>query len=250
MKEKILFDKPEAKWLFVSDVDDTLLGHNMALRTLAQALAKATSAMVVVYNSSRPCASLRQSILKNPDLPVPDYLIGALGTEIEYGRTGQQLFEYSLQISDHWDRERVAELAAEQGFTPHAADFQTPFKASYDVSGLDAARDMVRLLEKEVLKAKVIFSGGKNLDLIPAGAGKNSAIQFLRQNLAMDPTCVVVAGDSGNDREMFVAPHKGIIVANADADLKSLRADHIYHASAAFAGGVLEGLHYWGVLAY
>ncbi|UCC51417.1 MAG: HAD-IIB family hydrolase, partial [Anaerolineaceae bacterium] len=115
-------------------------------------------------------------------------------------------------------------------------------------SGIWAREEMVRRLKNEALEAKVIFSGGKNLDIIPQRAGKGNAIKFLRRRLAIEPSCVVVAGDSGNDLEMFTAPRKGIIVANADEDLRRLRADRIYLASGAYAAGVLEGLRYWGVL--
>jgi hydroxymethylpyrimidine pyrophosphatase-like HAD family hydrolase len=64
---------------------------------------------------------------------------------------------------------------------------------------------------------------------------------------------VVVSGDSGNDVEMFVpprdgSPYRGIVVGNADADLKRLKGEHIYHAQAACAAGVLEGLRFWSVL--
>jgi sucrose-6F-phosphate phosphohydrolase len=241
--------KAGTSWLFVSDVDDTLLGHDDSLRTLARALEQVASKVIVVYNSSRPCASLRRSIETNPFLPVPDYLIGALGTEIQAGSTGQLLAEYSGHVDHAWDRQRVTDLASDLGFVRHAAEFQTPFKASYDILGIETYLELVDRLEQEALDVKAIFSGGKNLDLIPTRAGKGNAIHFLRQHLAVDPDCVVVAGDSGNDLEMFVPPNKGIIVANADEDLKRLQAEHIYHAAAAYAGGVLEGLRYWGVLA-
>lgn len=249
MSDEIPEIKPGAEWLFVSDVDDTLLGHDAALCELVQALDRAGDRLIVAYNSSRPCASVRRTIATNPDLPLPDYLIGALGTEIQVGRSAELLPAYSRRLDDQWDRPRLVELAAELGLSPHPAEFQTPFKASYDVPGPDAHARLLRRLEQEALEAKVIFSGGKNLDLIPIRAGKGQAVRFLRSYLAIDPACVVVAGDSGNDLEMFAAPHKGIIVANADEDLKRQRAAHIYHAAAAHAGGVLEGLHYWGVLA-
>lgn len=240
---------PGERWLFVSDVDDTLLGNDAALMTLNRALSRSTNPIVVAYNSSRPCESLRRSIEENVALTVPNYLIGALGTEIQIGRTGRLLADYSQYIGRRWDRDQVHALAVELGFSPHAPEFQTPLKASFDVPGQWAASEMARRLKGEALEAKVIFSGGKNLDLIPLRAGKGNAIRFLSEKLVIDPSCVVAAGDSGNDLEMFVAPRKGIIVGNADEELKRLQDDHIYHASAAHAAGVLEGLRYWGVLA-
>ena len=248
MTDKMPRVKPGERWLFVSDVDDTLLGNDAALQTLNQALSRAASSIVVAYNSSRPCESLWRSIEGIVSLAAPDFLIGALGTEIQNGQTGQPLLDYRQYAEQHWDRSRVFALAEELDFSPHSSEFQTPLKASFDVPGQWAYSEMVRRLESEGLEAKVIFSGGKNLDLIPVRAGKGNAIRFLGKRLAIDPSCVVAAGDSGNDLEMFVAPTKGIVVANADEDLKRLHDDHIYHASAAYADGVLEGLRYWGVL--
>lgn len=235
------------QWLFVSDVDDTLLGNNLALRHLNRELDDPGYSIIVVYNSSRPCASIRQSIQEVRELTVPDYLIGALGTEIQVGTSGQKLPAYPAHIMEQWDREQVVSIVAEIGLSPHADQFQTEFKASYDVSGSNQYKLVVDRIRSAGLEVKIIFSGDTNLDLIPLRAGKGNAIHFLGQHLGIKPERTVVAGDSGNDIEMFTAPHRGIIVGNADDDLKSLQGNHIYHASAEYAEGILEGLRYWGV---
>ncbi|MFU8773321.1 MAG: HAD family hydrolase, partial [Anaerolineales bacterium] len=41
---------------------------------------------------------------------------------------------------------------------------------------------------------------------------------------------------------------KGIVVGNADVELKRLKGPNIYHANNNYAAGVLEGLYYWGVI--
>lgn len=235
------------QWLFVSDVDDTLLGDDAALARLSEAL-KPAPHVILAYNSSRPCASLRQTLNATPQLPMPDYLIGAMGTEIEQGQSGQPLGDYTRQLQPGWSRQRIAAIMAEMNFTAHSADYQTPLKASYDVPGLDAYNQIVDRLAAAALRAKVIFSGGKNLDIIPQTAGKGRVITYLQRRLQIQPERVVVAGDSGNDLEMFVAPYRGIVVANAAPELKQLRGEHIYHARLAYAGGVLEGLRFWQVL--
>ncbi len=236
-----------ANWLFVSDVDDTLLGDDAALGALMVALAAAPH-VTVAYNSSRPCASLRQSMAENPVLRPPDYLIGALGTEIENGRSGEPVTAYAKHLSAGWQRDQIDQLMRGLGFTPHADHFQTPYKASYDIPGLNAYQQAQAALQAANLSAKTIFSMGKNLDVIPPSAGKGTVIQFLHQWLGISADHVVVSGDSGNDVDMFLAPFRGIVVGNADADLKAHQADHIYHAQAAYAAGVREGLFHWGVI--
>lgn len=236
------------QWLFVSDVDDTLLGDHAALARLSEALQAASANLITVYNSSRPCASLRQTLATVLVLPSPNYLVGAMGTEIQDGVSGQNLPDYSEYLSQGWNRDRIAAIMNDMGFTAHIPEYQTPFKASYDVSGAASYDLVVDRLQAETLEAKVIYSGGKNLDIIPQTAGKGSVIEYLRRQLQIDPEQVVVAGDSGNDLEMFVAPYRGIVVANAAPELKQLQGDHIYHARLAYAAGILEGLRFWQVL--
>jgi sucrose-6F-phosphate phosphohydrolase len=236
------------QWILVSDVDDTVVGNEPALARFAQACSENSERLVIAYNSSRPCDSLRQTLAKYPHMPTPDYLIGALGTEIQKGESGEPLTDYTKYLDQNWHRDRIANLMAEMGFTPHAEEYQTPLKASYDVPDVEAYNRILSRLEEAGLKAKVIYSGGTNLDIIPESAGKGNVIKYLHQRLKIQADHVVVAGDSGNDIEMFVAPYRGIVVGNADADLKKQQGDHIYQAQATHADGVLEGLRFWGAL--
>jgi len=240
------------RWFFVSDVDDTLLGDDAALAELMAALAATAERVITAYNSSRPCASLRQSLATVPQLSLPHYLIGGLGTEIEDGNSGRPLTEYTDFLGQNWRRDHIVNIIDELGLTPHAAEYQTPLKASYDVPGPEIVATIQQQLAAAGLPAKIIFSGGKNLDLIPEPAGKGGVIDYLRRQLNIPSERVVVAGDSGNDIEMFKPPHggpyRGIVVGNADSDLQQLKGEHIYHAQSACAAGVLEGLRFWQVL--
>lgn len=74
-------------------------------------------------------------------------------------------------------------------------------------------------------------------------------VQYLQRWLRIQPGQAVVAGDSVNNLEMYIEPYRGIIVANADLQLKERQGQHIYHAQGACAAGVLEGLRHWQVLA-
>lgn len=240
--------KREKRWLFVSDVDDTLVGDNLALVKLRNALETASNLITTTYNSSRPCASLRQTLNQLSELPIPDYLIGAMGTEIQEGPSEKLLSAYSQLLGQGWHRDQIITAIQNLNFTLHPSEYQTPFKISYDVPDANASTQVVQALQTAGLAAKVIYSGGKNLDIIPQAAGKKAGIEYLQQQLNIQAEYVVVAGDSGNDLEMFVAPYKGIVVANADLDLKKRRGEHIYHARLAYAQGVLEGLRFWQVL--
>ena len=237
-----------ASWLLVSDVDDTLLGDNVALTTFAQELQVKRDTIIFALNSSRPCASLRRSIRDNPLIPAPDFLTGALGTEIESDDNGQLIQEYTATINSEWDRDHIAALMTKLGLEAHPDEFQTPFKASYTVKGQEQYQQVIQHLSRQNLDVKVIFSGNTNLDIIPRQAGKGTAIEFLRKNMGIDQHRVITAGDSANDLDMFVPPNKAIIVANAEAAIRALKGEHIYQAKSKYAAGLLEGLRYWGVI--
>lgn len=235
-------------WLFFSDVDDTLLGDDETLRELGCALRSCLRPPILVYTSSRPCASLIQSLRRHLDLPIPDYLVGALGTEILEVRSGRWLTDYSRRLRSGWSPERIRELLDPLGFSLHERQFQTALKVSYTIPGETAYQQVVNRLAVHGIRTKIIYSGGHNLDIIPARAGKGSAVHHLTRRLAILRDRVVVAGDSANDLDMFVAPYKGIVVANAEPALKAVNGQTIYRAKACFAGGVLEGLRFWNVV--
>jgi sucrose-6F-phosphate phosphohydrolase len=237
--------------LLVSDVDDTLLGGpRSGVVALMTALARRPPGFLVAWNSSRPCASLRETLAHHPDLDLPDYQIGALGTEMVHGETGEPVAGYQERFSADtgWNRARIVALVERWHLTPHPAIYQTPFKVSWhlpDPHQLPAITDAVNAAG---CQARLILSGGNNLDIIPATAGKQVAITFLAHRHHIPPHHIAVAGDSGNDRDMFIPPWCGIVVGNADPDLQQLTGDHLYHARGHQAEGVLEGLRHWRFL--
>lgn len=235
-------------WFFASDVDDTLLGNDSALANLAAALKKSKSRIIIAYNSSRPCASQKRSLVEHVNLPEPDYLIGALGTEIQTMSSDEEFTVYTRQFSKAWNRDGIVRLMDSLGFSAHQDEYQTQYKVSYHVPGDANYRLVLDRLEETGLPVKVIYSHEKNLDIIPKGVDKGRAVDFLRRHLGFETDQVVVAGDSANDRDMFLHPFKGIIVANADSHMEQLTGPHIYHSRYSYAKGVSEGLQHWGVI--
>jgi HAD superfamily hydrolase (TIGR01484 family) len=141
----------------------------------------------------------------------------------------------------------VVKLLPQEGLKPHAAEYQTEYKISYDIVGQGVTEALRSRLKRHGVAARVLVTHGTKMDIIPIGAGKGAAIAYLRRRLHIDVDRVVVAGDSANDVDMFVGDNHGIVVANADPELMELVGPKVYKAAAPHAAGVLEGLRYWNV---
>ncbi len=244
---------PRRRFLWVSDVDHTLLGPDpadvSALADLRDALNACREGVWVCLNSSRPVPSIRRSLAEHAELPRPDFVSGAMGTQLQSGDSGQDVEGYAEALGGaDWPRQELVDLVLARGGRPHAPDMQTPLKASFDVPDAVLAGEIRQEIEARGLRAKVVFSSGKDLDILPPRAGKATAIAFLRQRLGVPGEQVVVSGDSGNDLDMFQPPYRGIVVANAHSELKSLDRPEVFHAAGRIAAGVLQGLRHHGVL--
>lgn len=241
--------------LLVTDLDHTLVGNDVALARLNQLLDRyrQTLGTKIVYATGRSRTSY-QELLQTQALLTPDALIAAVGTEIYPNASTTIDPEWADKLSYSWDRDRIVELASQ--FTelePQPQSEQRPFKISYYLPSSAAERilpQLQELLAESGLSAEIIYSGNKDLDILPQGGDKGRAVQFLRDRWQIDPTQSVVCGDSGNDISLFSSGNeRGILVGNAQPelrlwyDLHSL--DRHYLAVGDCAAGIIEGLKYF-----
>lgn len=246
-------------FLFVSDLDHTLVGDDAALDELNQQLSQHRQeyGTKIVYATGRSLTLYRQLTTEKPLLP-PDALITAVGTEI-YFNPNEDTFdpEWAEKLSKGWDRDSVVATAAHYAdLVPQPDTEQRPFKVSYFLTEQAAVEVLPRLesqLRESNLDIKLVYSGGQDLDILPRNSDKGLAVQFLRQQWGIDATQTVVCGDSGNDIALFsVGESRGILVGNARPELlqwyNQNPADYRYLAQARCAGGILEGLHHFGFL--
>lgn len=233
-------------WLWVSDIDDTLTGDAPAMEALGADLARSRDRVWFAVNSSRPYDSVAETLSREfPDSLAPDYVITALGTEIRSLSDTAPEPGWQARFAG-WPQKDIHATLLSLGHRPHAAIYQTPFKVSFTVPryAQEAARQAL-----EPFACQIIASGTDDFDVIPTAAGKGAATLHLAGTLGIRSDRVVVSGDSGNDLAMFDVASLGIAVGNARPELiRALPPGAFYHANAAHAGGVLEGLRHYGVL--
>lgn len=235
---------PKNRWLLVTDVDDTLLGDDKAYRDFEQVVSS-SGELIIVLNSSRPVASVQQTLASLVPPFRPAAIIGAMGTEISHG--GRFVSDWTQRFGD-WSREPIDEIMSELGFPPHDPEFQTPLKASFAVEGGDARRKARVAISESGYPVKIVASGTSDFDILPPNADKGDATLFAAELLGVPRNRLIVAGDSANDEAMFNVAERGIVVGNARDELRRVvDPKHAYLAARERAHGLLEGLSYYEV---
>lgn len=169
-------------------------------------------------------------------IPIPDYVIGDVGTTIYAINQGEwhPWEAWHHEIAPDWSGyDHPALVSLFQDLAPlklQEEAKQNTFKLSY-YTPEDVDRDALfaaieQRLEQRNIKASLIWSIDDLehvglLDLLPARATKVHAIEFLMRELGFAPDQVVYAGDSGNDLPVLASPINSVLVANARDDVRA-----------------------------
>jgi sucrose-6F-phosphate phosphohydrolase len=241
--------------LFVTDLDNTLVGDDLALTQLNQKLNyyRQSQGTKIVYATGRSLTLYRQ-LAETKKLLTPDALITSVGTEIYDIGNDFADSQWSERISQGWNRDLILSTSSQFiDLVLQPDSEQRPFKVSYLVSN-EIAREVLPLLknalDSQKLDVEIIYSGSKDLDILPKGVDKGKAVSFLSQRWNIESSQTVVCGDSGNDIALFQSnQEKGIIVGNAQNELLEWHyanpSHNRYLAKSYYAHGIIEGLKYF-----
>ena len=240
--------------LFSSDLDGTLLGNPESSRRFKTAWESLSpeARPLLVFNSGRLVDDLRRFVADGT-LPMGDYYIGGVGTQVFDVQAGEFMADLSAHLADGWDLGRVREIVAKYpGVRPQPDEFQHEFKSSwfFDRATPGALRELRERLAQSGLRVKIIYSSARDLDVLPENATKGGALAWLCERLKIPLEAVVVAGDTSNDATMFRLPGvRGIVVENALPELYEDTVDvPTYTSRQILADGVLDGLCHYGVI--
>lgn len=243
-------------FLFISDLDNTLVGDNEGLKKLNQILQQYREAFCtkIVYATGRSLF-LYKKLTQEQSLLSPDALVTAVGTEVYFDVQNENMDpDWENCLSQYWQRDKILEITHQfSELFPQPDSEQGPFKVSFYLRK-ELAEVTIQRLEsafKEAnLDVKVIYSGSQDLDILPKPADKGLAVQFLQKKWRISDAKTVVCGDSGNDIALFsTGKPRGIIVGNAQPELREWyqknRTHYRYLATQSYAQGVIEGLAYF-----
>ncbi len=270
----------QERYLICTDLDRTLIPNGLdtesrAAEPLFAALATRPD-VTLAYVSGRHRELVEEAMAKYR-LPLPDFVIGDVGTTIYRVDSAHAWHRYEAwehSIAEDWRDLGHADLASLlwdlPGLSLQEPSKQNRFKLSYYV---DERVDTTLLLgaaagrlEDAKIKARLVssrddISGKGLLDVLPMRASKRHAIEALMETEGFGLQQTVFCGDSGNDLEVLISPIPAVLVANARPEVKRQAAllaeksgctGQLFIARGGFLGmngnyrgGMLEGIaHY------
>lgn len=267
--------------LLCTDLDRTLIPNgpqsesSMARRYFSALVNRPE--VQLAYVSGRHI-NLVQDAIRNYELPVPDFLIGDVGTtiyQLSDKNNWQKLRQWDAHIAQDWGRfshEDIKTMLADIDLLrPQEFHKQNDYKLSYylplKIDHSSPEQEIRKRFDKAGIKANLIWSldepaGVGLLDILPASASKLHAIEALMEIQGYTEANTLFSGDSGNDIEVLASSIASILVANSQPEVKALALKlakqndclaQLYIAKGDFAGmngnysaGILEGVvHYF-----
>ena len=242
--------------MLATDIDGTLIGCPQSLSRFAAWRADRPDMLYAVATGRSLHSAL--DVLECEGAPLPPLVIAAVGSEIyhrdPHGVGYRRDEEWAAHIDEGWERAAIDAIAVRMpGIVRQPALEQRTHKLAYfvDEAGgpaetakrVEALRDVLKAI---ALRATVVHSHGRFLDILPARAGKGAAVAFAAERAGVPQSRVFVAGDSGNDITMLRALPNAIIVANhRDGIAERTDLAHAHVAPAPFAAGIVAGVEHF-----
>jgi hydroxymethylpyrimidine pyrophosphatase-like HAD family hydrolase len=232
--------------VLATDLDGTFLeGPEVDRQALRRLFSEAKGASLI-FVSGRGLSSIEALLDVDPLLPIPLYIIGDVGATVVRGDSLRPVQPLQDDIAARWSGAEVVREALRpfKGLAPQ--DVPQERRCSFFVDANRVTDDLYDAIES--IGCELLFSNGRYLDILPRGVSKGETLQKLVVLEDLDPSSVVVAGDTLNDLSLFKTGLKGIVVGNAEpALLENVTSfEWVYRASEPGVSGICEGLRYHG----
>lgn len=245
--EKIRTSLPLADRIVFTGLEGQLLEEDPeAIRRLRE-LANRNQPNLGFGIASGRSLKMARDLIEKHGLPEPDIYITQLGAEIHYGKRQVLDLSWEKHLSHRWEPEAIMEtLENIPGLkVQEEPGHQHRFKISYHFEKGVAPRrkEIQRLLRENGLRAKVILSQGKWLDVIPLRSGKGQAIRYVTMRWGIPADRVLFYARRGSDYEALSGQFLGVLGGDHALELKSTTSlPRVYLAEKPNFAGLVEGI--------
>jgi HAD superfamily hydrolase (TIGR01484 family) len=227
------------RYLICTDLDRTLLPNGIepespGVREVFRRLVSRPE-VSVAYVTGRH-RELVLAAIEEYKVPLPDYVIGDVGTSI-YTITKEDWLSW-----DHWQQDigvswhglkhdelaaLFADMTSLQLQEPEKQNiYKLSFYADPEIDSTILLNEIQYRLDQRKISASLVWSIDETtrtglLDILPAAATKRHAIEFLMNELGFNLGNTLFAGDSGNDLAVLTSPIHSVLVANATNAVRS-----------------------------
>ncbi len=236
--------------LLISDIDNTLVGDDEALTDLLALLKENKDTLGWGVATGR-CLESTIKVLRKKDIPIPDIIICAVGTEIYYGPRMSRDRGWQQHLTHQWKPHLINKELAKLDFLDlQEPESQRRFKISYYMKDdPDYLTKVHRILQARKLRYHLIFSHSQFLDILSYRASKGKAIRYLSYKWEIPMRNIMVCGDSGNDEDMLRGDTCGLVVGNFSKELEHLKGRRrIFFSKQEYAAGIIDGIRHYKFL--
>lgn len=231
----------EKSYLLATDLDNTLVGDAEATRNLFEFYHDEKFNPALVYITGRHLDSAL-SLIEQENLPSPDILITDVGTAIYHAPDWSEDQTWSAWLNEIWSPDKI--LSISEDFTSLVQQ-QLPHQKRISYTLHSHQPKIVQAFQSQLdeheIACHLVYSSGRDLDILPERSGKGKALEYVLSEYAKDVVHLLIAGDSGNDAEMLSLEYPAVVVGNAQPELDKLPLDTLlYRAEGHYANGILE----------
>lgn len=225
--------QPLKPYVLATDLDNTIVSPDVPHQDLWKYFQDNLPSLI--YITGRHFSSAKQ-LIEEEGLPMPDVLVCDVGASIYVGSEFNldRNWADQLQLTDF---PHVHELAVELGLT--SQHLPTKWRLAYFATP-DQAEKLAAAIKANNLNVNMVYSGGRDLDILPVEVDKGKALQYIL-NACKNTSTVIVSGDSENDLSLFHLGYPAIGVGNACDSIRAMQhLPHVYIAENQAARGVKE----------
>jgi sucrose-phosphate synthase len=233
----------------VTDLDQNLLGNPQSLKEFVSVLQENRKCTSFGIATGRRLDSALK-VMKQYHIPLPDFLITSLGTEIYYNPGLTSDVAWSEHIDHMWRRRAVMNVLKElPGLELQPKLEQSKYKISYyyDAAVAPDVNEIIHLLHLHDQSVNVVLAFGQYLDIVPVRASKGFALRWFAEMWGIPLEHILAAGGSGADEDMMRGNTLSVVVANRHHEELSelVDSEDIYFADKPFAEGILQAIEHY-----